>query len=191
MSTGLRPDAFEPDVGPVEHEADINCEFIGTCDRDAVYRVAVGGLGRDEAYCPFHLACWRFLHPEKAQRYDDLTVVENLSDYLPERAHTSLEDLPPWLSRRGRQVSRIGLDHHGHAHYYGRDDENRLIILVLDEQLELVDQENEEKPTLARYPSNIRCGHALEHWLNQINSLIGWIQVDPHVTDQRPERDAQ
>jgi len=76
-------DWLEADVGVVDNPS-TSCG-VGACDEPAVYRVPWHSVGGDIAYCSYHLARYRELHPELFERVqaavnEDLTALATRGD---------------------------------------------------------------------------------------------------------------
>lgn len=152
-------------MGPLEDldvDADeLECQHPSTCPRDPVARVPnpneVAAAGLD--LCPVHLAIWL---DER-----DLDVGRDVQELAAAGALLELEDAPPWTTHNGEQWSRLGIDHHGEAHYYRERDDDTARILILDERLDVVD--------VKRVPRNRK----IADWIEFVRRRRGWMRLDP------------
>jgi len=119
---------LEPDIGPIEDE---DCS---ACDSPAVYRVPWPSVG-DVAYCSYHLARYRELHPKLWNRVDQ-AVDEDLSA-LATRGDRFLTfcDVPETLF--GDDFHAIALLADGRALYCEREPEGTVTYRAVHPSLEV------------------------------------------------------
>jgi hypothetical protein len=138
------------------------CEHPSPCDEPAAGCVPDAGSIAGKALCAFHLALWA------DTRGDQETLAQlDLEDEVATDRWLSLQDAPPEIKRQVR-YERLGVDHHGLAHYYipGRGDDDHERVITIDRGLELVDGYH--------VPPHV----GLEGWIEHVDERRCWIELD-------------
>jgi len=125
-------DWLEADVGVVDNPS-TSCG-VGACDEPAVYRVPWHSVGGDIAYCSYHLARYRELHPDLFDRVqaavdEDLTTHATRGDRF-----LTFEEVPEQLF--DQTFVAIGLLATGHALYEEADPDELVEYRTVDRRLD-------------------------------------------------------
>ena len=141
------------------------CEHPSPCNEDAVGCVPDAGSIAGKALCPYHLALW------SDTRGDRETLAQlDLADEITTDRFLALEEAPPELDREV-QFRRMGVDHHGLAHYYipGRRDDDAERVITVDADLEFVDG------------YDVPPHYGLGGWVEHVRDRRAWVQLDERV----------
>lgn len=162
-------------MGPLEEIGEnpkrLECEHPSPCPEDPVARVPRPNelTAKGMTLCSFHLALWIDTVDEHLDR-----EVAQLAD---SDALLQLENIPPWTGHRGHTWSRLGIDHHGEAHYYRELDdshEDTARIILLDHNLKVQDDK--------KVPGHLDVGD----WIQYVRENRGWVRLD-HAARRKHE----
>ncbi len=167
FNAGAR-DWLETDVGPVD-DPDTSCG-VSPCEADPVYRVPWHSVGGDIAYCSYHLARYRELHPDLFERVQD-AVDEDLSALATRGDRFLTFDAVP-ESLFNEEFIAVALLATGHALYEEDDPDEIVEYRTVDRRLEEVSSTEAARGRAGEFLHDIEEELGVHEWADEIEAAL-------------------
>lgn len=159
---------LEADVGAVDDE---DCG-VGPCEGTAVYRVPWPEMGGDIAYCDYHLARYRELHPNLFERVqaavdEDLTALATRGDRF-----LTFEGIPDRIDVDDVDFVAVALLATGEALFEEADPDEGVTYIAVDRSLETQSSVTIPRKHAGEYLEEVQRRLGVHAWADDVEAAL-------------------